>query len=262
MFLQMLPKLISRLKWIAAVGAWTLFFGMVVAGYLALAGDAPPGSASKAPEGELRLPLIRAGYQIAQGGSQTAVTGGAANGHRIAGNGPQCMLRLNGLDIDWIPVPDHYSQNGCGLTNGVFVKAWGPVRLRHPVPMTCRMAELTERWLRTEVRPAARNLLGADVAMLNHMAIYDCRKIAGRSDGRLSEHAKSNALDVGGFVLDGGRPIRVKENWKSGGPETKFLRRIGKRACRIFQVVLTPDTNQAHHDHFHLDAGRWRLCVR
>lgn len=228
----MLGKLTTRLKWIAVAAAWVLLLGMAIAGYVAV---------SKADNG-----------------SQTAVSAGA----RIAGNGPACMLRLNGLDVNWIPVPDHYDTRGCGLPNGVLATSWGSVKLRSPVPMTCRMAELTARWIEQSVRPAARRHLGADVAGLHHMAIYDCRRIAGRKDGRLSEHAKSNALDVGAFVLSDGRKISVKDHWRAGGRESRFLREIGQGACKIFQVVLTPDSNRAHHNHFHLDAGRWRVCVK
>lgn len=228
----MIEKLTRRLKWIAVAAAWVLLLGMAIAAYM---------SESKADSSR-----------------QTAVSAG----ERIAGNGPGCMLRLNGLDVSWIPVPDHYDTRGCGLPNGVLATSWGPVRLRAPVPMTCRMAELTDRWIQRSVRPAARRFLGADVVALHHMAIYDCRRIAGRKDGRLSEHGKSNALDVGAFVLSDGRKISVKDHWRAGGRESQFLRSIGQGACETYQVVLTPDSNRAHHDHFHLDAGRWRVCVK
>jgi len=31
-------------------------------------------------------------------------------------------------------------------------------------------------------------------------------------------------------------------------------------ACRFFDVVLGPDYNDAHRDHFHLDMGAYRAC--
>ena len=31
-------------------------------------------------------------------------------------------------------------------------------------------------------------------------------------------------------------------------------------ACRFFDVVLSPEFNELHRDHFHFDMGRFRAC--
>ena len=92
------------------------------------------------------------------------------------------------------------------------------------------------------------------------MGGYACRQIAGRSDGRWSEHAHANAIDMGGFTLADGRTITVLQAWRTRGPESAFLHEIRNGGCRIFQGVLSPDYNRAHANHLHLDMGAYKIC--
>ena len=53
--------------------------------------------------------------------------------------------------------------------------------------------------------------------------------------------------------------------WQGGGPKTAFLREVRDGACPLFSTVLSPDYNQAHRDHLHLDQAErgssgWRMC--
>ena len=43
-------------------------------------------------------------------------------------------------------------------------------------------------------------------------------------------------------------------------PKADFLRQVRDGACHGFSVVLGPDYNAAHRDHFHLDRGHYRVC--
>jgi hypothetical protein len=79
--------------------------------------------------------------------------------------------------------------------------------------------------------------------------------------GRLSEHGRANAIDIAAFNLANGRRITVKADWN--GPDDKaraFLRDLHTAACRRFNVVLGPDANAFHQDHFHFDMGRGPYC--
>ncbi|HAV51268.1 MAG TPA: extensin, partial [Brevundimonas sp.] len=40
-----------------------------------------------------------------------------------------------------------------------------------------------------------------------------------------------------------------------------FLKRLRDGACRVFSTVLTPDYNEAHRDHLHLDGAPRGLCA-
>jgi len=70
------------------------------------------------------------------------------------------------------------------------------------------------------------------------------------------------AMDVAGFELADGREVLVKDAWSRRDREGRFLRAVAQAACRYFNEVLTPDSDSDHANHFHLDLGPYRLCVR
>jgi hypothetical protein len=98
------------------------------------------------------------------------------------------------------------------------------------------------------------------VSRIVHFGTYSCRNINHRTIGRRSEHASANALDVAGFVLADGTSVTVAQDWKGDSRKAALLRDLRDGACRFFDVVLGPDYNAAHRDHFHLDMGRYRAC--
>jgi hypothetical protein len=111
------------------------------------------------------------------------------------------------------------------------------------------------------LHPAARQHLGQDVERVIHWGTYSCRNINRRPEGRRSEHASANAIDVAGFVLADGQEVTVRSDWSGSDPrKAAFLRAVRDGACAFFDVVLSPDYNAAHHDHFHLDMGSYRAC--
>ncbi len=130
-----------------------------------------------------------------------------------------------------------------------------------PVATTCAVAAALALWERDVVAPAAARHLGQEVARIELAgASYQCRPIAGRGDGRLSEHASANAVDIGGFTLADGSALRVEQGWRGTARERAFLRAIRNGACDHFTTVLSPDYNRAHRDHFHFDLGREDIC--
>ncbi len=130
-------------------------------------------------------------------------------------------------------------------------------------PVTCPMAIALELWRRDSVAPAAREILGSEIARIEHLGAYSCRRIYGRGEGNWSEHATGNAIDIAGFVLEDGRRISVLRDWPGEGPEAAFLREVRSGACNAFATVLSPDYNAAHADHFHLDQdSRWAGVCR
>ena len=132
------------------------------------------------------------------------------------------------------------------------VLAEAPLSPIQPVT-TCAVAAGTVLWLRQGVQPAAEELLGSPVARVEHFGTYSCRRIYGGATGNWSEHSTGNAIDIGAFVLEDGRRISVARDWQGEGDEAAFLRAARDGACDIFGTVLSPDYNEAHADHFHLD---------
>ncbi|MDF2970970.1 MAG: extensin [Microvirga sp.] len=179
---------------------------------------------------------------------------------RLERSGEQCLAVLDGSPVLHKPVPDRVSQDGCGLSNAVEVSR-SSVGLSGNFTATC---PLTVAWALFEqhvLLPAAREHLGQEVVRVTHFGTYACRNINHRTGGRRSEHATANAIDLAGFVLANGQQITVKGNWAEGDARQRaFLRSLRDGACRFFDVVLSPDYNEAHHDHFHFDMGSYRAC--
>ena len=137
-----------------------------------------------------------------------------------------------------------------------------PLAPRVP-PTTCSVGVGMELWLRDVVQPEAEARLGSAVATVEHFGAYSCRRLYGRSDGRWSEHATGNALDISAFVLEDGRRLAVLRDWQGESDEAAFLRSVRDGACDMFATVLSPDYNEAHADHFHFDqSGRYMGVCR
>ncbi len=118
---------------------------------------------------------------------------------------------------------------------------------------TCAMAAALEIWRRDSVQPAAQEIFGQEVARIEHFGSFSCRRLYGRDEGPWSQHATGNAIDIAAFVLDDGTRIAIVNRWDVDDDRAQFLRRVRDGACSAFGTVLSPDYNEAHRDHFHLD---------
>jgi hypothetical protein len=120
-----------------------------------------------------------------------------------------------------------------------------------PMIADCRLA-LTLAKVSPELRA-----LGISAMRFSGAYSYRMAKV-----GRLSLHAYGLALDVHEVIADG-KSFVVSRDFARGLPngcaETAPL--LNRLACRLsrlrlFQELLTPDTNADHHDHLHLAIAR------
>jgi len=174
---------------------------------------------------------------------------------------PQCPARLTSYGLVFQSLPNQV-RGDCVLQGVIDLDQFQDIALSPNAELTCTMAERTLHWITYGVRPAAERWFGQPVAKLYHYGAYSCRR---RSGGKISEHGFANALDIAVFELADGTRVRVKDHWHSDGTAfgrraAGFLRDVGSAACQSFMVVLTPESDAAHHDHFHFDAGYWKSC--
>ena len=125
--------------------------------------------------------------------------------------------------------------------------------------MQCPLSVAAYLWQR-EIDALARKYFDQPLVKIHHYGSYSCRRQRGNSSGQWSEHAFANAWDVAGFELKDGTRINILKDWNGERNKVKFLRGAREAACDIFRVTLSPDYNEAHKDHFHLDMGPTRSC--
>ena len=171
--------------------------------------------------------------------------------------GPSCAAALDAAEARWQVEPDRIGPGRCRLVDAVRL-AQGGAPLDQPLPLSCAMAE---RWIAFErdvLAPAAQRHFGAAVTRVRVLGGYSCRT---RPESRvISQHAFGNAIDVAGFDLAGGTRVEVGRHWRDRGARGAFLRDVASRACRLFAIVLTPNSDAFHQDHFHFDIGPERRC--
>jgi hypothetical protein len=175
----------------------------------------------------------------------------------------QCLADLGARAASYTPIPDQTYGAGCATINAVRLASLTSdntsLALSNLGPVTCPLAATFAGWARFGVDRAARQILGSPLIKIETMGSYNCRNIAGTD--RRSAHATGNAIDVSGFVLADGRRISLLGNWNAGtAQEREFLRTIHQSACKRFGVVLGPDYNSAHRNHFHVELTDNAVC--
>ena len=125
---------------------------------------------------------------------------------------------------------------------------------------SCPLAVAYAMFEHHTLQPAAQSAYGQKIARVDHLGSFACRNVYNRESGALSRHASADALDIAGFRLAGGRTISVLRDWPKQNQDAEFLRQLRDGACESFSVVLSPDYNAAHRNHFHVDVGRWSVC--
>jgi hypothetical protein len=174
------------------------------------------------------------------------------------------VLREAGITVE--RAEDKDDGGFCVVRGGVRITGGDVTPLPGTPVMQCPLAVRYVIWDRQVLQPAAEAAFGSRVASLNEVGTYSCRRIYGQTavDARPSEHARANALDVGGMTLEDGRRVSVLADWDGTGPRgaegSGFLKRIRAGACRAFSTVLSPDYNAAHANHLHLDGAPNSLC--
>ena len=185
----------------------------------------------------------------------------------LAHSPQQCHAVLDQAHVVYRSLPATGAGH-CGLLDGVIILEHreNSAKLVPADPtLSCPVSVALLIWQREVVQPAARRFLDHRVTRIDHLGTLNCRRMHGRSVGPWSEHATANAIDFAGFDFEDGSSATVRRDWQLAGPKSRFLHAVRDGACRLFATTLSPDYNEAHRDHLHLDeAARgelgWRPC--
>jgi hypothetical protein len=182
----------------------------------------------------------------------------------------RCAALLADLEITFEPLAPLGQPGGCGAAAPILISAIRGTRIEPPAEANCAFAEQLHGWVTSSLQPSASSILGRDLVQIDNASAYVCRRRNHARAGKLSEHAKANALDIARLRFSGDESSTVKGDWSGLGAKTgtskkaKFLALIRRDACIRFTTVLGPGSDAAHGDHFHVDFVRrksgYRIC--
>ena len=172
----------------------------------------------------------------------------------------QCQADLGRAGVSFQPLPDRQFGGGCDATAAVKLLAIG-TPVTNLGAMRCPLALAFARWVGDVAQVEAERTFGQPLRRIESFGTYACRPVNGQAGGRLSEHAHANAVDIAAFVLADGTRFSVRDGWNGAdGRVRAYLRAVHAAGCRRFGVVLGPDANALHHDHFHFDLASSGYC--
>lgn len=227
------------------VGRFFLILLLVVAGLLLAVErrwlDIPPRWDPWAPLDVRDSPNLLTGYKL----------------WRLRDDRQLCQQALASSDLRYRMVADSLPEPDCPIQNSVRVQG-SALSFSSSFLATCPLAVAYALFELHGLQPVAQQVYGQPVVRIEHYGSFACRNIG--KGNRRSQHASANALDVAGFRLRDGTRITVARDWRGSEREQRFLRQVRDAACQSFNTTLGPDYNAAHHDHFHLDMGRFHIC--
>lgn len=119
-----------------------------------------------------------------------------------------------------------------------------------PVSGACTMAHA--------LADTIEDVVDDGVTAVRHLGTYNCRTIAGTDT--LSRHAYGDAIDIYGFDFADGDAWTLEGDWEHD--TTSFATEAGAWLYdtshgwydqRLWNIILTPNYNSAHDNHFHVD---------
>ena len=145
------------------------------------------------------------------------------------------------------------------LVEAVILKEGRRVALAPPALLNCALAGALAEWLREEGAeileehrgPVKRMVLGGG---------YQCRRRNGAETGKISEHARGNALDLIGVEWVRGD----KMTFTDPAIDLALATNLQFSLCGRFSTVLGPGSDAFHESHVHIDleqrASGLKLC--
>jgi hypothetical protein len=179
----------------------------------------------------------------------------------------ECTRELQSLGVVFRETPRIDDGNGCGIDKPIIVSQALPgITLKPEATLRCPTALALARWMKGSVIPTASVALpeSGDITTINQASAYICRLRNGADTGKISEHARGNAIDIASFSFKKGEDVAVRSRREDSTLTGAFQRTVSAAGCLYFTTVLDPESDAAHETHFHLDVierkGGFRYC--
>jgi hypothetical protein len=210
---------------------------------------------------------MRSFLLVAVGSAAAGALLGCASGPPQVPPDPVCLAALRSRGVEFAEGPSLKGVRTPVTVNGDSLNPRLRARAGRPAQMDCQLAVAL-----VEAAPIFRSY---GITELDFSGAYDYRNR--RRSSKLSAHAAGLAIDVHVFHTSSRQYVvassfeRRPAAWRSlelgrGGlsdcvanPRTARGRTLRSLACQLrlenaFRVIITPDDNWDHHDHFHLEA--------
>ena len=178
-----------------------------------------------------------------------------------------CIKELQSLGVVFKEIPRIDDGNGCGIDKPIVLSEALPgIKVKPEATLRCPTARALAHWMKESVIPAAAVAAGDQgrITTINQASAYICRLRNSAETGKISEHARGNAIDVASFSFEKGEDIAVKPRREDSTLTGAFQRTVSASGCLYFSTVLDPESDAAHETHFHLDVlerkGGYRYC--
>lgn len=177
-----------------------------------------------------------------------------------------CLMALRAIGAVFEEAPAIEDGKACGIARPVLLRGLpGGVAVEPEATVRCDTALQLARWMEGAVKPSVEAAMpGETITGLSQASAYVCRNRNGAAEGRISEHAFGNAIDIAGFTLKSGKTIAIRPADRDATLEGALQRAVTEAACLYFTTVLDPGSNAAHQNHLHLDVkarrGGYRYC--
>lgn len=166
-----------------------------------------------------------------------------------------CLADLNAYGVAYRELPAIDDSSGCGIAHPIVVTSLGHGIALHPEgTMRCETALQFALWTTNVILPTLKIARPAEeLAGLDQASGYVCRKRNGAQSGKISEHARGNAIDIAALRFKSGDVFQLKPRLQDSTMDGALQRAITAAACLYFSTVLAPGSDAAHQDHLHLD---------
>jgi hypothetical protein len=178
-----------------------------------------------------------------------------------------CEKDLQAMGAVFKDVPRIDDGNGCGIDKPItLTEALPGIKVKPEGTMRCEAALALAHWMKQSVIPAGETALkdAGPIVTINQASTYICRLRNNASTGKISEHARGNAIDVASFTFQDGTVVAVQPRKEDSTLTGAFQRTVSAAGCLYFTTVLDPESDANHEHHFHLDVlqrhGGFRYC--
>ncbi len=181
-----------------------------------------------------------------------------------------CLEDLEGMAVSIERSEPIDDGSGCAISDPVKLLAVGSgksaIKFSGQPQLSCAFALRFVQWSRDIAAPVVQQLGGKTLQAIATGPGYVCRNRYNAKKGKISEHARGNAIDIASFIVAGGGRIEVGPNATVSARDRRILTALRTSGCGYFTTVLGPGSNTAHERHFHFDYAKrgkgwnYRIC--